>query len=183
MVADIRWETDADCSPSDVDCRQSEECGDLNTVCVQLCDSNINTWRLHMASVPSRCMDVLTNPMGAGVARGNIKCSRHLVHRMRSKRLENAIMFFKSSRTLTPARPFGNSFATRAMLPFNAWAATEVRPDMSTMLSTDAMRLDVLLLSRPALSASTCSPWLSSVGSIQRQEPPLLLVVTLSRSC
>ena len=35
MVADIRWETDADCSPSDVDCRQSEECGDLNAACVQ----------------------------------------------------------------------------------------------------------------------------------------------------
>ena len=51
MVADIRWETDADCSPSDVDCRQSEECGDLNTVCVQLGDSNINIFHVHMASV------------------------------------------------------------------------------------------------------------------------------------
>ena len=50
MVADIRWDTDAVCSPSDVDCRQSVECGDLSTVCVQLCDSNINRWCVHVAS-------------------------------------------------------------------------------------------------------------------------------------
>ena len=50
LVADIRWETDAVCSPSEVDCRQSVECGDLNTVTLQLCDSNINRWCVLIAS-------------------------------------------------------------------------------------------------------------------------------------